>query len=118
MQKTNHLNHLLDSSFQEVNRLLVLSFENDNGRTSHSGYYLPKLETKDCNAKTESKNFFGQPISNYVKTYENIRKITSSQGDDYATGCLLDYTYFKENYKMFAIDLIKQQALDADPRAI
>ena len=53
-----------------------------------------------------------------IKTYENIRKITISQGDDYTTGCLLDYTYFKKYYKMIGIDLSKQQALDADPKAI
>ena len=53
-----------------------------------------------------------------TKTYENIRKITTGQGDDYTTGCLLDYPYFKNHYKMIAIDLSKQQALDADPRAI
>ena len=53
-----------------------------------------------------------------TKTYENIRKIAIGQGDDYTTSCLLDYTYFKKYYKMIAIDLIRQQALDADPRAI
>ena len=52
------------------------------------------------------------------KTYENIRRIATGQGDDYTTGCLLDYSYFKENCKMIAIDLSKQQALNADPRAI
>ena len=52
------------------------------------------------------------------KTYENIRKIATGKGDGYTTSCLLDYCYFKENYKMIAIDLSKQQALDADPRAI
>ena len=49
---------------------------------------------------------------------KNIRKIATCQGDDYTTGYLLDYSYFKENYKMLAIDLNKQQVLDADPRAI
>ena len=53
-----------------------------------------------------------------TKTYENVRKIATGQGDDYTTGCLLDYSYFKDHYKMIAIDLSKQQALDADPRAI
>ena len=53
-----------------------------------------------------------------IKTYENIRKITIGQGDDYTTGCLLDYTYFKKYCKMIAVDLSKQQALDADPKAI
>ena len=53
-----------------------------------------------------------------ILKHENIRKIATGQGDDYKTGCLLDYPYFKENYKMIAIDLSKQQAPDADPRAI
>ena len=66
----------------------------------------------------DGKNFFDQPINNMVKTYENIRNIAVGQGDDYATGCLLDYSYFKKYYEMIAIDLSKQQALDADPKAI
>ena len=66
----------------------------------------------------DGKNFFDQPINSMAKTYENIRKITIGQGDDYTTGCLLDYSYFKNHYKMIAIDLSKQQARDADPRAI
>ena len=67
---------------------------------------------------TGGKNFFDQPINSDLKTYENIRRIATGQGDDYTTGCLLDYSYFKENYKMIAIDLGKQQALEIDPRAI
>ena len=66
----------------------------------------------------DGRNFFDQPISSMTKTYENIRKIAIGQGDDYATGCLLDYPYFKDHYKMIPIDLSKQQALDADPSAI
>ena len=65
----------------------------------------------------DGRNLFDQPINNMFKTYGNIRKIATGQGDDYTAGCLLDYTYFKK-YKMIAIDLSKQQALDADPRAI
>ena len=64
------------------------------------------------------KNFFNQTINNIIKTYENIRKITIGQGDDYTAGCLLDYTYFKKYYKMIAVDLSKQKTLDADPKAI
>ena len=71
---------------------------------------------KDYNFKVDGKNIFDQPINNDTKTYENIRKIATDQGDDYATGCLLDYLYFKENYKMIATGLSKQQVLDADPR--
>ena len=66
----------------------------------------------------DGKNLFDQPINSIFKTYENIRKIAIGRGDDYTTGCLLDYIYFKKNYKMVPIDLSRQQALDADPRAI
>ena len=64
------------------------------------------------------ENFFDQPIKNNKVTYENIRKTATGQGDDSTTGCLLYYTYFADTYKMIAVDLSKQQALDADPRAI
>ena len=66
----------------------------------------------------DGRNFFEQPINSMSKTYENIRKIASGKGDDYTTGCLLDYLYLKENYKMIAVDLSRQNELDADPRAI
>ena len=66
----------------------------------------------------DSGNFFDQPINSMNKTYENIRRTATGQGDDYTTGCLLDYSYFKENYKMIVIDLSKQHTLDADTRAI
>ena len=66
----------------------------------------------------DGRNFFDQPINSMSKTYENIRKITTGKGDDYTTGCLLDYPNCKDNYKMIAIDLSKQQAIDADPRKI
>ena len=66
----------------------------------------------------DGKNFFDQPINSMTKTYGNIRKIAIGQGDDYTTGCLLDYPYFKDHYKLIGIDLSKQEALDADPRAV
>ena len=112
------LNHLVEPSFQGVNRLFVLAFENDNDRTSDEQYYLPTVEIKDYNIMINGENFFDQPIKNRGVTYENIRKIAIGQGDDYTTGCLLDYPYFIDTYKMIAVDLSKQQALDADPRAI
>ena len=99
----------------------MLAFEHDNNndwRRSNKRYYIPNVEIKDYNVMIDGKNFFDQPINNMIKTYENIRKITIGQGDDYTTGCLLDYTYFKKCYKMIAIDVSRQQALDADPRAI
>ena len=64
------------------------------------------------------KTLFNQPINNDFKTCENIRKIATGQRDYYTTGCLLDYPYFKENYKMILTALSRQQALDADPTEI
>ena len=67
--QNRYLNHLVDPSFQEVNRLFVLSFENEDDRRSHSNYYLPKVEIKDCNIMIDGKNFFDQPINNDFNTY-------------------------------------------------
>ena len=113
-----NLNHLVEPSFQGVNRIFVLAFENDAQRTSNKRYYLPNVEIKDYNVVIDGKNFFDQPVKNNKITYENIRKIATGQGDDYTTGCLLDYAYFRDIYKMIATDLSKQQELDADPREI
>ena len=66
----------------------------------------------------DGKNFFDQIVKNNKVTYDNIRKSATGQGDDYTTGCLLDYIYFKNYYKMIVVDLSRQQALDADPKAI
>ena len=116
--QNRYLNYLINPSFQGVNRLFVLSFENENDRTSHSTYCLPKVEIKDYNVMIDGRNFFHQPINSMNTTYEKIIKIATGKGDDYTTRCLLDYPYFKENYKMIAIDLSRQNELDADPRAI
>ena len=66
----------------------------------------------------DGKIFFSQPLKSNLRTYDNIWKITTGQGDDYATVCLLGYPYFKEHYKLIAIDLSKQYALDADKKAM
>ena len=73
---------------------------------------------KDYNVKIPGQKLFDQSVKNGMRTYDNIKKIATGQGDDYTTGCLLDYPYFKEHYKMIAIDLSKQEALDADLKAI
>ena len=113
-----NLNHLVEPSFQGVNRLFALAFESDTQRRSHSRYYLSNLEIKDYNIMTDGENFFDQPVKDNKVANENIRKIATGQGDDYTTSCLLDYSYIKDTYKMIAVDLSKQQALDADPAAI
>ena len=89
-----------------------MSFKDDDGRESCEQYYLPTVEIKDYNIMID------QPIKNDLKTYDNIRKIATGQGDDYTTGCLLDYPYFKTYYNLIEIDLSKQSTLDADPKVI
>ena len=66
----------------------------------------------------DGQNFFDQPVTNDLITYDNIQKIATGQEDDYTTGSLLDYNCFKKYYKMIAIDLSKQQTVEADPKAI
>ena len=66
----------------------------------------------------DGRNFYDQPINNLVKQYDEVRKVSTGHSDDYTTGSLLDYAYFKDNYKLIAVDLSKLKALDADPRAI
>ena len=90
----------------------ALSFKDDDGRESCEQYYLPTVEIKDYNIMID------KPIKNDLKTYDNIRKIATGQGDDYTTGCLLDYPYFKTYYNLIEIDLSKQSTLDADPKVI
>ena len=113
-----NLNHLVEPSFQGVNRLFVLAFENYDDRTINDKYYLPTIEIEDYNIMINGENVFNQPINNNKVTHENIGKTAIGQGDDYTTGCLLDYSFFANTYKMIAVDLSKQQALDADPRTI
>ena len=118
LRQNPNLNYLTEPSFQGVNRLFILVFENDTQRTSHSGYYLPNGKIKNYNIVINGKNFFDQPIENKKIAYDNIRKIATGYGDDYATGCLLDYPYFIKTYKMIAVDISKQKALDFNPKAI
>ena len=102
-----NLKHLVDPSFQGINRLFVLPFENDTQRISSKGYYFQNVEVKDYNVMIDGENFFDQPIKNDKMTYDNIRKNAICQRNDYTAGCLLDYVYFKNYYKMIAIDLSK-----------
>ena len=115
----------IDPSCQGINRLLVLAYEGGDNRVtddSHRRYFLPRVEIKNYNIEIDGRNFYGQPINNQetndlIKQYDELRKISTGQGDDYATGYLLDFVYFKKNYRLIAADLSKQKALDADSRA-
>ena len=116
--QNQYLDYLIDPSFQGANRLFVLAFENAAHRTRHTGYFLPTVELKDYNVMVDGRNLFDQPVKTMSRRYDDLRKLTTGSGDDYTTGCLLDYEYFKENYKIIGVDLSRQQVFDSDPRAI
>ena len=118
----NNLNYLIDPTFTNVNRLFVLSFERieeDNikkdNRNSFSHYYVPNIQIKDFNVLIDGKSFFDLPIKNEEEAYEKI--IDMSNNNNYMTGNLLDFAYYKENYKLIAIDLSRQTKLK-DPQQL
>ena len=67
-------------------------------RDSHRKYFLPRADITIYNVLIDGRNFYGQPINDQVKKYDKIRKIATGKGDNYTTGCLLDYQYFKDHY--------------------
>ena len=118
-----YIRELLDLSYQGVKRLFVLAYNNTAGNDqvsidSFKKYFLPRVKIEIHNIEIDGRNFYDQPINESFKQYDEIRKISTGQGDDYTTGCLLDFAYFEKNYRLIAADLSKQKALDADSRAI
>ena len=134
--KTDITRFALDAAFQGVNRLFVLAFEDTRAdeaadapaprnlvanrviRDSYRKYFVPRVDTTSYNVLIDGRNFYDQPINDSIRKYDEIRKIATGKGDNYATGCLLDYDYFKKNYQLIAVDFSKQRELDADPRAM
>ena len=118
-----YIRELLDSSYQGVKRLFVLAYNNTAGNNqvsidSYKKYFLPRVKIENYNIEIDGRNFYDQAINDSIKQYNEVRKISTGQGDDYTTGCLLDFAYFEKNYRLIAVDLSKQKALDADSRAI
>ena len=105
----NNLNILIDPTFTNVNRLFVLAYQNADDIQSFSQFYLPKVMVKDYNVIIDKLAFFDLPIKTEEELYEKI--INISRNNEYTTGNLLDYDYFKKYYKLIAIDLSKQQVL-------
>ena len=105
----NNLNILIDPTFTNVNRLFVLAYQTADDRQSYSQFYLPKVMVKDYNVIIDKLVFFDLPIKTEEEAYEKI--IDIGRNNEYTTGNLLDYDYFKKYYKLIAIDLSKQQVL-------
>ena len=115
----NNLNYLIDPTFTNVNKLFVLSFERteeDNTkkyyRDSFSHYYVPNIQIKDFNVLIDRKSFFDLPIKNEEQTYENIIDM-SNNNNNYMTGNLLNFAYYKDNSKLITTDLNKQTKIKA-----
>ena len=120
---TKYIN--LDPSFQGVNRLFVLAHNrlaaaNDNqfNKNSKQVYYLPRNDLNKYNVIIDGRNFYDNPIESDIEKHRELKKVMIGKGEDYTTGSLLDFDYFKKHYKIDAVDLSKQKELDADPRAI
>ena len=117
-----YIRELLDSSYQGVKRLFVLAYCNTEGNNqisidSSKNYFLPRIKIETYNIEIDGRNVYDQPINDSIKQYDKIRKISTGQGDDYTTGCFLDFDYFEKNYRLMAADLSKQKALDTDSSA-
>ena len=113
INEEKYIRELLDSSCQGVKRLFVLAYNNTAGNNqvsvdSHKKYFLPRVKIENYNIEIDGRNFYDQPINDSIKQYDEIRKISTGQGDDYTTSCLLDFSYFGKNYKLIAADLRKQ----------
>ena len=116
---TKYIN--LDPSFQGVNRLFIMAYSRVNNQFTRDGrrkYYLPRIDLKKYNVIVDGRNFYANPIESDTEKYRELKRVMIGKGEDYTTGSLLDYDYFKKHYKLVAVDLSKQKELDADPRAI
>ena len=111
----------LDPSFQGVNRLFLMTYNRGAGQATRDGqrkYYLPRIDLNIYNVIIDGRNFYDNPIESDVEKYRELKRAMIRKGEDYTTGSLLDYDYFKKHYKLVAVDLSKQKELDADTRAI
>ena len=111
----------LDPSFQGVNTLFIMAYSraaNQPNINDRQKYYLPRIDLKKYNVIIDGRNFYDNPIVSDIEKYRELKKVMIGKGEDYTTGSLLDYNYFKEHYKLVAVDLSKQKEFEADPRAI
>ena len=118
---TNEYRYFLKSNPFGVNKLFVLAYSNEDDNSKRfqtKRFYLPKDIIKNYNVIINGKNFYDEAIDSSIKRYEEIRKLTTGQGQDYITGFLLEYGYIKSHYRLVAVDLSRQKESDVDPKAI
>ena len=93
-----YMRQRIDASFQGVNKLFVLPFASGNNITdenSYRRYFLPRIKITNYNIEFDGRNFYDQSVNDSIKQYDEVRKISTGKGDDYTTGYLLDFDYFK-----------------------
>ena len=111
----------LDPCLEGVNRLFVMAYNRVDNQPTRNGqrkYYLPRIDLNKYNVIIDGRNFYNNPVESDTEKYRELEKVMIGKGEDYTSGSLLDYNYFKKHYKLAAVDLSKQKELDADPRAI
>ena len=98
-----------------------MAYSRVDGQPTKNGqrkYYLPRVDLEKYNVIIDGRKFYDNPIESDIEKYRELKKVMIGKGEDYTTGSLIDYNYFKKQYKLVAVDLSKQKELDADPRAI
>ena len=101
--ENSYIRKRLDASFQGINKLFVLPYAHGNNVTkknSSGKYFLPRLKIKHCNIEIDGRNVYDKSINDSIKQYGEIRKTSIGQGDDYTTGCLLDFAYFEKKIQI------------------
>ena len=115
IEQGKNIYELLNASFQGVKRLFVPAYFIADGANDEAGiknnrkYFLPRREIENYSVLIDGRNIYDQPINDIIKQYDEVRKVSTWYGDDYSTVCLLDYAYFKDNYRLIAVDLTKKK---------
>ena len=113
IEKGKNIDELLNASFQGVKRLFVHVYFIADGGNDEAGIknkrkcFLQRGEIKNYNVLIDGRKFYDRPINDIIKQDDKVRKVSLGYGDDYTTGCLLDYAFFKDNYRLIAVDLSK-----------
>ena len=117
--ENDYIRELLDASYQGVKKLFALAYKDHGGANtvpvySHRRYFLPRVKIENYNIEIDGRNVSDQPVNDLIKRYDEVRKVSTGQRDNCTTDCLLDFAYFKNNYRLIVADLSKQKALDGD----
>ena len=117
IEQGKNIYKLFNAVFQGAKRLFILAYfitagdnaDEEPGIKDNKKYFLPRRIIKNYNVSIDGRNFYDQPINEIIKQYDEIRKVSTGYGDDYTTGCWLDYAYFKDNYRLIAVNKVNKK---------